>query len=246
MTTQKTTFGNYLERAVTLALADEDKDDGGSLKWMLDKANQGVVKNWTDLPPEDFLAEYLWCVGSIRKKFTTHKKKYPEQQKLFLQCDPRKIALNADSIRSTWKVSKCDLNSRMFEAVVTTAVMMADDWQAFKKQYLLLPENPESDSLDDWWPAYSALDSLPMVGPAIGWYLIRNLYGAPFFKPDLHINIIVAHFFGPHKLVEMTSAVRQLWSGICSDRRFERVHIGVVDHMLWWYRQKTGDPPVSK
>jgi hypothetical protein len=74
------------------------------------------------------------------------------------------------------------------------------------------------------------------------WYLIRNLYGAPFFKPDLHINAIVAHFFGRDKLDEMTVSVRQLWPQVCSDKRFLPVHIGIVDYMLWWYRQKTGEP----
>ena len=120
---------------------------------------------------------------------------------------------------------------------------MATSWDAFKAEYLLLPANPESESLDDWWGAYSALDRLQMVGPAISWYLIRNLYGAPFFKPDLHINAIVKHFFGPSKLTEISDAVRDLWPQVCSDPRWPVAHLGVADYMLWWYRQSTSDPP---
>jgi len=153
-----------------------------------------VKKNLTDLQPEEFLEAYLWCVGSIQKKFTTHEKKFPDQKVLFRQCDPKKITRNADKIRSEWKKSKCDLNLRMFEAVVTTAGKVADNWDAFKEDYLPLPDDPESESPKEWRAAFIALDRLPMVGWAIGWYLIRNLYGAPFFKPDLHINAIVDHF----------------------------------------------------
>lgn len=246
MLTKKRAFAAYLERAVKVAVADDkSKEDSGNLMWILDRASRGVKRNWKTLRPEEFLAEYLWCVGSIRKKFTTHTEKYPDQEKLFCGCDPKKIARNAKAIRSTWKKSKCDLNSRMFEAVISTASTMADGWDGFKTQYLLLPDNPESESLDDWWDAYDALDGLPMVGWAIGWYLIRNLYGAPFFKPDLHINEIVAHFFGPEKLVEMTEVVHELWPKVCSEKRLLPTHIGVVDHILWWYRQKTGDPPAN-
>ena len=96
--------------------------------------------------------------------------------------------------------------------------------------------------MEDWLSAYSALDRLPMVGDAIAWYLIRNLYGAPFFKPDLHINAIKRHFFGNGDLNEMSATVRQLWPQVCTDSRLARVHLGVVDYVLWWYRMNTGRP----
>jgi hypothetical protein len=131
----------------------------------------------------------------------------------------------------------------MVNAIISTAIEMREGWDAFKKSNLLLPGNAESESMDDWWDAHSALDNLPMVGEAIGWYLIRNLYGAPFFKPDLHINAIAMHFFGEAGIPAMSVAVRELWPQTCSDARFEKVHLGVVDYMLWWYRQTTNDPP---
>jgi hypothetical protein len=130
----------------------------------------------------------------------------------------------------------------MLDAVIATATKVAGGWGAFKVEYLLLPDNPDSELLDDWWQSYSKLDDLPMVGRAIAWYLIRNLYGAPFFKPDLHINAIVKHFFGPDRLSEMSRAVRQLWPKVCDDPRWPVVHLGVADYMLWWYRQSTGEP----
>ena len=80
-----------------------------------------------------------------------------------------------------------------------------------------------------------------MVGNATAWYLIRNLYGAPFFKPDLHINAIEKHFFCSGNLNEMSAAVRQLWPKVCTDSRISPVHLGVVDYILWWYREETGD-----
>src|SRR5205814_8866719 len=116
---------------------------------------------------------------------------------------------------------------------------VASDWKAFKRDYLLLPENPETESLDDWWPGYSALDRLPMVGDAIAWYLIRNLYGAPFFKPDLHIKGIEKQFFGNGNLDAMSAEVRRLWPRVCTDSRIARVHLGVADYILWWYRRQT-------
>jgi hypothetical protein len=124
-----------------------------------------------------------------------------------------------------------------------TATSVANSWTAFKREYLLLPKNPETESTEQWLPAHAALDSLPMVGNAIAWYLLRNLYGAPFFKPDLHINAIEKHFFGSGNLMEMSSAVRQLWPKVCTDVRISPVHLGVVDYILWWYREETGDPP---
>jgi hypothetical protein len=81
-----------------------------------------------------------------------------------------------------------------------------------------------------------------MVGWAIGWYLIRNLYGGRFFKPDMHINAIVAHFIGEGQPEAMAAAVRELWPTVCSDSRLLPVHLGEVDFILWWYRQATNEP----
>ena len=83
----------------------------------------------------------------------------------------------------------------------------------------------------------------PWLEDAIAWYLIRNLYGAPFFKPDLHIRAIEQHFFGNGDLGELSARVRQLWPKVCRDSRLAPVHLGVVDHVLWWYRQSMRDPP---
>jgi hypothetical protein len=162
---------------------------------------------------------------------------------LFRQCKAADVVRDAENIRAEWAAKKRDLNSKMLEAVIATATEVAEGWDAFKREYLPLPAKPESESLDDWWRAYSARDRLPMVGWALSWYLIRNLYGAPFFKPDLHINAIVKHFFGPDKLPEMSSAVRHLWPEVCADPRWPVVHLGVADYILWWYRQSTNDPP---
>src|SRR5262249_47056961 len=128
-------------------------------------------------------------------------------------------------------------------AVIDTAAKVAAGWDAFKAEYLLLPDDPEAETVDAWWAAYNALDRLPMVGDAIAWYLIRNLYGAPFFKPDLHINPVAAHFFGHGELNEMAEASRRLWPEVCHDSRLLRGHLGEVDYVLWWYRQATGLPP---
>ena len=54
MATGKKNFGEYLGKAINLALKDEDKKDGGSLKWMLDRAEEGVKKCWTGLRPKKF------------------------------------------------------------------------------------------------------------------------------------------------------------------------------------------------
>src|SRR5438552_2291069 len=124
MPAPKNEFREYLQKAVNLALEDEGKEDGDNLKWILERTRKGVKKNWTDLQPQEFLEEYLWCVGGIRKRFTTRAKKYPDQVKLFRECDPKKVTLDAERIRSEWKHSKCDLNSRMLEAVLSTAEMI--------------------------------------------------------------------------------------------------------------------------
>src|SRR6266851_6773265 len=151
---------------------------------------------------------------------------------LFRNCDAKKIAKDSTNILEEWQSKKCDLSPRMVNAVLWTANKVAEDWKAFKASYLMLPVNPESEEPADWIVAYNALDSLPMVGWAIGWYLIRNLYGAPFFKPDLHINAIVNHFFGPNDIPALSLAVRKNWTAVCSDTRFKKVHLGIADYVL--------------
>jgi endonuclease III len=136
----------------------------------------------------------------------------------------------------------------MVEAIFGTAeLMVARTWESFKAEYLLLPPNPQSESLTDWRPAHAALDSLPMVGEATAWYMLRNLYGAPVFKPDVHICAIAKHFFPQAEapLEAMTVAVRELWEHVCQEKRLLPVHMGEVDFVLWWYRQSTGVPEVA-
>jgi hypothetical protein len=240
----KRTFGAYLKAALELALRNEyEGEDDGNLQCIHERCRRGVQTNWIALTREQFLAEYLWCVGSIRKKYPVHLRHYPKQMKLFHQCKAARIVADADAIRASWTNDRCDLNKRMFDAVMAMSADLAQGWNAFKRDCLLLPSNPETDSMDDWLVAFTALDHLPMVGPAIAWYLIRNLYGGPFFKPDLHINAIVKHFFGEGKLDAMAAAVWRLWPQACSDKRFQQVHLGEVDYMLWWYRRATNKPP---
>src|SRR5436309_140134 len=121
MTTQAG-FKKYLKAALEMALSDESSgDDKGNLRWMHRRCRRGVRKNWTDLTSEEFLEQYLWCVGSIQKKFTVWEKHFPAAMKLFRQCNARKIIREVTVIRSEWEASKCNLKSRMVEAVLSTA-----------------------------------------------------------------------------------------------------------------------------
>lgn len=86
-----------------------------------------------------------------------------------------------------------------------------------------------------------------MVGQATAWYLIRNLYGAPVFKPDIHICAIASHFFPEtdDPLSAMSAAVCDLWENVCEDKRFLPVHLGETDYVLWFYRRRTGLPKLG-
>lgn len=236
-------FGVYLKEAVASALADQDaRKDDGNLLWMYKLSRQGVQANSDALTPEGFLEQYLWCVGSIRKKYWVHSRHFPAQMELFCQCSADAIMGKVKDIRRSWSQEcKCDLNSRMLDAMIDTTAKVREGWVLFKRDYLPLPANPESESSKEWKASYDALDSLPVVGPAIAWYLIRNLYGAPFFKPDLHIKAIAAHYFDGD-LEAMALAVRRLWTDACPDAIFKQVHLGVADYVLWWHRQKTRQP----
>jgi len=201
-----------------------------------------VLANWTALTPRLFLEQYLRCVGSIQKKYATHELHFPAQMRLFRECSAAKIARDAELIWAEWQSEKCDLNGRMVKAVIDTARRVAEGWRSFKEEFLPLPDHPQAEEMDAWWPAYYALDRLPMVGDAIAWYLIRNLYGAPFLKPDLHIKAIAAHFFGAGGVEEMAALTRRLWPEICREPRLLPVHLAEGDYFLWWYRQATGEP----
>jgi hypothetical protein len=162
----------------------------------------------------------------------------------------RRIVAEKKIIRAEWKKERCYLHPKMVKAVIGTAELIASGWDEFRKEYLCLPENPETDSFTEWKEAHAALDRLPMVGEATAWYLIRNLYGVSVFKPDVHILAIARHFFpkaaSPVDAVNaMTRAVRRLWPVACDDKRFQPVHFGEVDYILWWYRSQTGLPKSS-
>jgi hypothetical protein len=140
LTTEKQAFGVYLKRAVDRALKDElDETDNGNLQWFAELARRGVRKNWTDLTPQGFLEQLLWCIGSIRKKYWVHEKHFPGQMVLLRQCKPADILRDADKIRTEWVAKKCDLNMKMLEAVIGTATKVAAGWDAFKVEYLPLP-----------------------------------------------------------------------------------------------------------
>jgi hypothetical protein len=243
------TFRTYLKNAVALGLKDSAKGDDGGLLWIHKRCRRGVRANWKALTADGFLAEYLWCVAGIQVKYKILDKYYPKQLELFRQCNPAEIVAEARAIRRSWESEKRALNRKKFDAFMKTAADVAAGWDAFKEKHLPLPPDPKSESMADWWGVFNGLDSLPMVGEAVAWYLIRNLLGGPFFKPDLHIRPIARHFFGPGNLEEqldrMTAAVRELWPQVCPDERFKPVHMGEADYFLWWYRRTTGDPPDS-
>src|SRR5438874_1861173 len=122
MAAPKKNFRAYLKRAVALALKDErEKNDDGNLQWFWELARRGVRRKWSDLTPAGFLEQYLWCVGSIQKKYWVHLQHFPEQMALLRQCNAAEIVCDAADIRVEWSTNKRDLNTRMLEAVIGTA-----------------------------------------------------------------------------------------------------------------------------
>jgi hypothetical protein len=241
-------FTDYLAGALARALEDErQRLDHGDLEYFNRLCRQGVYKNWSALDPKLFLKNYHRCVAAVAKKVAVVEKNWPKQVALFRHHDPARIVRERDVIWEEWKVDKCYLSPKMVEAVIATAELINCSWDDFKGRYLLLPKNPETESLKDWARAHAALDDLPMVGKATAWYLIRNLYGARVFKPDVHINAIASHFFPnvESPLDAMADAVRVQWKQVCHDDRFPTVHLGVVDYILWWYRAATGLPKIK-
>ena len=109
---------------------------------MHELARRGVRANWEALTPSGFLEEYLWCVGSVQKTYTAHLRHFPRQKQLFRDCDPVRIAQEADQVRAEWQASKCNLNNKMVEAVIETAKDIASGWDRFKASYLKLPRTP--------------------------------------------------------------------------------------------------------
>jgi hypothetical protein len=239
-------FESYLKSALELALEDERQGrDGGNLNRINKLCRTPVQENWEALTEERFLQTLLWCVGSVRKPWKTHQKYYPRQLELFYSCDSQAIVANENQIRTDWIREKRDLNERMVNAVMNVAKQIVNDgWMEFKQRKLLLPNDPETDDLNHWRPALKELKSLPQIRTALSSYLLRNLYGAAVFKPDVHIICIAEHFFGEYKdpIRAMTNAVKRLWPKVCNDERFLPVHIGEVDYILWWYRSRTGKP----
>ena len=84
----------------------------------------------------------------------------------------------------------------MVESFITAATLLRrSDWERFRDERLVITADPGSGCEDDWWPAYWQFRRFPRVGDAIAWYLVRNLYGGPFLKSDVHIWAIARHFF---------------------------------------------------
>lgn len=64
------TFAEYLRHAVTFAMeAYESGADKGALKRRLLRLRQSVHANWTATTSEQFMREYIFCVGSIQKPY---------------------------------------------------------------------------------------------------------------------------------------------------------------------------------
>jgi hypothetical protein len=240
------TFRDYVRAAWVRALADQASgEDGGELRWIHDLCRRGVRENWLLLTAERFLTALLWCVGSVQRRYTVRVNFWDAQLALFRGGDASRIARERDGIRAEWSADKCCLNRDMVEAVIEPATTMElNSWERFRERFLLLPDDPEADTPEAWSPVFWALRQLAEVGPATAWYLIRNLYGGPVFKPDVHIDAIARHFFGTaERPVEaMTAELRRIWPVICTDPEYLPLHVGEVDYVLWWYRSTTGIP----
>jgi hypothetical protein len=228
-------FAVYLRIALARALEDAEKGhDNGDLEYFNKLCRRGVYRNWLALDPVQFLKDYHRCIAAVAKRAAVVEENWDRQVTLFRNHDAARIAADQDTIWDEWEQDKCYLSPRMVGAVVNTATLLTRSWADFKSEYLRTPPNPETESLRDWYPAHAAIDRLPMVGEATAWYLIRNLYGAPVFKPDVHICAIARHFF-PHAefpLDAMSEAVRELWGQVCREGCFLPIHLGEVDSVV--------------
>lgn len=191
-------FTVYLSKAIEAALERADTgDDEGALWDMNELCRRGVKRNWDTLTDREFLKEFLWVIGAIQKPIERHKRYYPLQVKLFRRCSPKAILEDRVRILAEWHSERRDLNRRMVDAMLVVSCRVATEgWVKFKLATLPLPKNPESEDPRNWRATYAALDALPMVGDANVWFLLRNLLGAPFLKPDIHIRIIAERFLG--------------------------------------------------
>jgi hypothetical protein len=239
-------FRDYFQAALGTAFADEtDGKDGGEFADILERCRQGVLANWAALTPVTFLQGYLWCVGSSQKDFEVRCGFWEDQLSLLRHGDPDSIARERDEIREERLSRPCYLHPKVVESVIEAATkIFVSDWETFRRQWLVLPENPESVRQEDWLEAYWQLRKFPQVGDAIAWYLVRNLYGGPFLKPDVHIKAIAEHFFGHREdpLTAMSAEARRLWPQVCRDPRLLPLHVGELDYVLWWHKRKHGLP----
>src|SRR5712692_4472342 len=170
-------FVRYLAEAVTAAVRRAARrEDGGALWRINELCRRGVKRNWDSLGEKAFLDEFLWVVGAIQKPLVQRERYYPAQVRLFRGCSARAIRRDRALILDQWQSKRCDLNRRMLDAVLLVGCRIATEgWETFKRSTLPLPGNPESEAPEDWGETYAALDSLPMIGEANVWFLLRNL-----------------------------------------------------------------------
>lgn len=246
----------YLRNALDRVTSDEvgglDRVDGiSAFAYMRELCRRGVRENWLRVSPEFFMLEHLWCVGTAQKRYDVRLKPraggsfWDQQRRLFRQGIPEQIVRDATQIRAEYENDASYLSPRMVASCLWVAEQIeSHGWNEFKRTWLLLPEDPETKSLTDWFEAKRMLDALPGVGDATAWYLIRNLYGAPVFKPDVHINACASYFFpsASDGLSAMTEEVNRLWPVVCKDERLLPIHLGEIDYVMWRYRSLTGLP----
>lgn len=249
------TFRDYLSRAASFSIdAYESGADKGALNRRLLRLEHSVEENWAAVTPAQFMQDYIFCVGSIQKKYARRMddRRGPSYRQLQLALlrdgDPGRITNEAHEVRAEWKARKVDLSPKMVDAALDTASRIARlGWPRFKSEYLQLPIDPTSQKSADWNSVFAALKRLPMVGKAIAPYIVRNLYGGAFFKPDVHIEAIAMHYFGgdADRIDQMTRASKALWPTVVPTRApaaAREPNIGIVDYVLWFYRQATGAP----
>jgi hypothetical protein len=237
-------FHDYLAAAWAKA-----RQEAEEIEFFHTLCRTGVSENHQKLEQLRFLEAYHRCIAVIAKRADVVEMHWDNQVVLFRNHDVSRIVHEQARIRREWSNKKCFLSPKMVDAMIRTGKLLDESgWKVFKARYLLLPENPESESLEDWAPAHGALDILPMVGNATAWYLIRNLYGARVFKPDVFICRITDHFFPGAKSPwdALAQAVHEAWDQVCHEDRFRPVHLGEVDYVLWWYARKTGLPSSNK
>jgi len=241
-------FKGYIEDAVALFASDLIVD--ANLRHDFDAfeklCRSSVAANHAALDASTFMRQVIWTIGSTQKRYEVRMRYWDAQQALFRSGDPDIIRDQEKSIRAEWKKAKVYLSPKQFDAILAIGKSVATaSWPAFKRSYLLLPQDPTADSCAAWNDAHWALRELPQVGYAISYYLLRNLYGAPFLKPDVHILAIANSYFGnaTDPLAALQSELHKCWSDASARLpRLRPIHMGLCDYVLWWYRQRTGLP----